>query len=94
MVIISIYKAIEKNLTLALLNSKMPPILTMKMYVTGHIWFQVNFDLTEVESQFPFFPSPNLRMVRARRQGKLRMNLSYIKINLKSKLTLHVHRYM
>ena len=39
-------------------------------YVTGQIWFQVNFDLTKVDSQFPLFPSTNSWIIRAKRQRK------------------------
>ena len=45
------------------------------MYVTGQILFQANFDLTWVDSQFPLSPSPNLLIMRARRQRKLKINL-------------------
>ena len=31
----------------------------MCIYVTGQIWFQVNFDLTLVDFQFPLFPMNN-----------------------------------
>ena len=44
-------------------------------YVTGQVWFQVNFDLTLVDSQFPSSPSPNSWIIRAWRQSKLRINL-------------------
>ena len=33
--------------------------MSQYVYVTGQILFQVNFDLTKVDSQFPLFPSPN-----------------------------------
>ena len=44
-------------------------------YVTGQVWFQVNFDLTLVDSQFPLSPCPNSWIIRAARQSKLRINL-------------------
>ena len=44
-------------------------------YVTGQIWFQVNFDLTKVDSQFPLFPNPNSWIIMDGRQSKLRINL-------------------
>ena len=44
-------------------------------YVTGQVWFQVNFDLTLVDYQFPLSPSPNSWIIRAARQSKLRINL-------------------
>ena len=44
-------------------------------YVTEQVWFQVNFDLTLVDSQFPLSPSPNSWIIRAARQSKLRINL-------------------
>ena len=38
-----------------------------------------------------FVPSPNYSWIRVRRQKKLRINLSQIKINLKSNLTCYIH---
>ena len=43
-------------------------IETYLVDVIGQIWFQVNFDLTKVDSQFPLFPSPDSWIIRARRQ--------------------------
>ena len=40
------------------------------IYVTGQIWFQVNFDLTEVDSQFPLSSSSNSWIIRAKKQRK------------------------
>ena len=40
------------------------------MYITGQIWFWVNFDLTSVDSRFSLFPGPNSWIIRARRQRK------------------------
>ena len=51
------------------------------VHVTCQIWFQVNFKLTQVDSQFPFSPSPNYSRIRARRQRKLGINLA-VKKNL------------
>ena len=36
----------------------------------GQIWFQVNFDSTEVDSQFPSSPSPSSWIIWARKQRK------------------------
>ena len=51
------------------------------VHVTCQIWFQVNFKLTQVDSQFPLSPSPNYSRIRARRQRKLGINLA-VKKNL------------
>ena len=72
----------------------LPPFIVMKtakrekhrynnIFITGQIWFQGNFDLTQVESQFSLPPSP-------RTQWKLRSNLCLKKKTFNMKLDLYI----
>ena len=64
-------KVLEKN-TILIIN-KISFVETLYI-LEVKIKFRLEF-LTKVDSQFPFFSSPNSSIIRVRREKKLRFNL-------------------